>query len=505
MSATDCPDLGARGAAALPIVPHYATQLAEKERTALAELAKRIAAEEPNLSAIPPFDPLLGIGQIAGPSLLVEDHSGILLARERITDAVYSYRALLLAGEGDMVAVYGARNPAFEAYCRDVLRLGRVETLTPAPGDPPRPLSLACAEDAAFVEQVARTARAAGGLNVVPYMVTGGIWRLAGEIAQKARVPVRVAAPPPKLARRVNDKLWFARRAAEVLGREAVPPSTAVYGMAALVGRVQRLGRRHDSVALKLTHASSSLGNLVLDTAEIAGLSPLALRERLGVLMRQSGWRQEFPLQVTAWEGPLVASPSAQLWIPPQGEGPPVVEGVFDQIVSGRTARFVGAVPSGLPIFWRRRIAFEAARLGALFQHLGYFGRCSFDSVLVGRTDTQGRLHWVECNGRWGGVSIPMTIVNRLTGGGTKAKFVVVQRTAETRPPQPFAAALAALDEILFRPGLHEEGIILLSPVEIETGRGVQMLACAETVAAARALSDRALTILSASSPPRTP
>ena len=44
--------------------------------------------------------------------------------------------------------------------------------------------------------------------------------------------------------------------------------------------------------------------------------------------------------------------------------------------------------------------------------------------------------------------------------------------------------------------GKQEKGIILLSPVEIEAGRGVQMAACAETVATARMLSDRALKIL---------
>jgi len=90
-----------------------------------------------------------------------------------------------------------------------------------------------------------------------------------------------------------------------------------------------------------------------------------------------------------------------------------------------------------------------------------------------------------------------MTIVNRLTGRGAKANFVVVQRIGESQPPQPFADALQALDGILFRPGRDEKGIILLSPVEIEAGRGVQMAACGETVAAARELSDRALRILS--------
>lgn len=459
-----------------PVVSHHAVRLAESERSALAELARRIAAEDPNLSALPPFSPLLGIGLIEAPSLLVEDHSGILLARERGADIRYTYRALLLGGEGDMLAVYGNRNLAFESYCRDVLGLGRVEALSPAPGDPRWSVSRTCIEDAAFIDRVARTARAGGGLNVVPYMATGGVWRLAGEIAQRAGVPVRVAGPPPRLTRRVNDKLWFVRCAARVLGREAVPPSVAVHGMAALVGHLRRFVRRHETVALKLTHSAASIGNLVLDAEEVAGLSPGALRERLSGLMRASGWREEFPLQVTAWEGPLIGSPSVQLWIPPKGEGPPVVEGVFDQAVSGRAAVFVGAVPSGLPTVWKGRIALEAARLGTLFQHLGYFGRCSFDAVLAREGNGEGRLHWVESNGRWGGVSIPMTLANRLTGDWARGGFLVISRRLEGLRARGTADFLERFADALYRPGVTAAGAILVSPGRLEAGTGIDLL-----------------------------
>jgi hypothetical protein len=147
-------------------------------------------------------------------------------------------------------------------------------------------------------------------------------------------------------------------------------------------------------------------------------------------------------------------------------------------------------------VTFQYRLAEDAMRLASALQLLGYFGRCSLDTLLVGQTLDSAILHWIECNGRWGGVSIPMTIVNRLTGGGAKAKFIVVQRTGENRRPQSFAAALRALDEILFRAGKHEKGIVLLSPIEIEAGRGVQMLACAKTIAAARKLSNCALKIL---------
>ncbi len=200
----------------------------------------------------------------------------------------------------------------------------------------------------------------------------------------------------------------------------------------------------------------------------------------------------------------MLGSPSVQLWIPAIEDGPPIVEGLFEQILEGKEGAFVGSIPAGLPEKWRCRLAEDAMRLASALQLLGYFGRCSLDALLVGETFDSAALHWIECNGRWGGVSIPLTVVNRLTGGGAKAKFVVVQRTEDRWPPRAFADALQALDAVMFRPGKNENGIILLSPVEIEEGRGVQMLACADTVARARALSDQALQILSGASPPPT-
>ena len=93
-----------------------------------------------------------------------------------------------------------------------------------------------------------------------------------------------------------------------------------------------------------------------------------------------------------------------------------------------------------------------------------------------------------------------MTMVNRLNWERAGTKFVVVQRVGKNQPPRRFADAVHVLDDLLFRPGEREKGIILLSPVEIEAGLGVQMLACAETIAGARELSERAIRILSGSS-----
>ena len=48
---------------------------------------------------------------------------------------------------------------------------------------------------------------------------------------------------------------------------------------------------------------------------------------------------------------------------------------------------------------------------------MGYVGRCSFDFILVYDDDGKIAARFTECNGRWGGTSTPMHIVDRLVKG----------------------------------------------------------------------------------------
>jgi hypothetical protein len=195
---------------------------------------------------------------------------------------------------------------------------------------------------------------------------------------------------------------------------------------------------------------------------------------------------------VTGWEQPIVASPSVQIWIPGRDEAAPVVEGVFDQQLSSTWGAFAGAVPSALPEAWQRRMAEEALRLAILFQALGYFGRCSFDAIVVGNGGADWQLHWIECNGRWGGVSIPMTLANRLFGDWRRRHLVIIDRSGLQAPRQDFPRFLAALDDLLWRPEGRDDGIVVLTPGRIEAGTGFDMMAVANDSGAARALADAA-------------
>src|SRR5947209_3300769 len=165
---------------------------------------------------------------------------------------------------------------------------------------------------------------------------------------------------------------------------------------------------------------------------------------------RGRGWA--FPLVAGAWDDPVVDSPSVQLWVPPAGEGLPVVEGVFSQVLKGARGTFVGAAPTWLPPEWQARLAGEAVRLAMLFQALGYVGRCSFDAVLAGHDLASAAVHWVDANGRWGGVSIALTAANRLVGDWQRRPFVIVQRSGLHMEPRALPAVLDDLGPLAFKP-----------------------------------------------------
>ena len=126
-----------------------------------------------------------------------------------------------------------------------------------------------------------------------------------------------------------------------------------------------------------------------------------------------------------------------------------------------------------------------------LFQRLGYFGRCSFDAVIAGESYEQAELHWIECNGRWGGVSIPMTLANRLTGDWRQHPFVVVQQAHLTMEAREFAQILETLNGDLFRVEQTLHGVVLLSPLGFERGTAINLMAISKSVEAAKDLGGR--------------
>jgi hypothetical protein len=486
------------GRSSLPIVPLARPKLPLHERDKLDEVAARLLSEEPALAGNMAFGDRVTAGLSRdGRALAFEDHSGVALFARRGA-VLTEYRSLLLTGDNDFIAIGQKPDAAFETYCREVLALGRVERLQPASTTGETRLPERILRDAVTMNRLSETARRDGVFSLVPYYGNGGCWVLARELAARTGAVVRVAAPLPRLTRRVNDKLWFADRVADLLGQRARPMTMYSYGPAALAAQLRTLAARCERVIVKVPGSAGALGNLALGAEEILSRTFVDLRSWLIEMLASRYWQGGWPLLAGVWDSPAVGSPSVQTWIPEARDGPPIIEGIFEQIVEGREGTFVGSAPASLPDGWIMQLSREAALLAGLLQRLGYFGRCSFDAVLAGRSLREAELHWIECNGRWGGVSIPMTLANRLTGNWQDHPFVVVQ--SEHIPMQPLTIdqAISRLGNRLFQPDRRGQGIVLLTPRLMSEGRGLHFMAIANTGKAARAMAKDCTAVLSA-------
>ena len=156
---------------------------------------------------------------------------------------------------------------------------------------------------------------------------------------------------------------------------------------------------------------------------------------------------------------------------------------------AGPRGSFIGAVPAALPSEWLQRLIYESMKLATVLQALGYFSRCRFDAVLAGSSLDNAKLHWIERNGRWGGLSVPMTLANRLTGG-KRGGLTIVQASGMNVPSRSMSDIKTILGRTLFPSNGEQEGIVILSPTVFEMGTGLHFMAIARTQAAADAMAD---------------
>ena len=226
-------------------------------------------------------------------------------------------------------------------------------------------------------------------------------------------------------------------------------------------------------------------------------MKPKALGRYLTSLIADAGWEMRFPLMVQIWDHDVLSSPSVQIWIPHKSEGDPIIEGVFEQYITNAVGQFSGAVAAKLPEQLDRQISHDAFLIASLFQRIGYYGRCSLDTVVTGFDLDNARVHWIECNGRWGGVSVPMTFANRFSGASSE--FAVVQLAGLKLPKRSFSSVMEVCREYLWQPG-SKHGIVFMAPQRISSGVGADFIAIGETTEEATALAQDSLHALSSSS-----
>lgn len=434
---------------------------AEKElpkadgKAKLDEVIERLVRDEPAFRTSKDFGPYVRQGDGAGPSLLIGDQSTIELY-SRADASTLDHRMTLLAGPSD-IAIVRRRSRSFETYLHDALGLEGL-TFLEMNGDDPRPVCAQCRTEPKVFERLTEKLLKSSGLTVKSYLTTGHDWRLAQALGDATRCTVHVHGPAPRIGHRANDKLWFWRQARRILGTRTVPPTFHAFGPAAAAAQVARVAASGGDAIVKVPSSAGGTGNLRLPANIVGGLTLAQVRALIVGRLHAAGWQDTYPILVGVWEKNASQSPSAQVFIPLPHDGPPRIDGLFEQRISGPQGQFVGAVPAILPDQIHNRMIQEAKRLAMVFQALGYFGYCSFDALLL----EDGTLHWIECNGRWSGVSIPLAAarihVGHISGG------IAIAQDHMGRPGINTEALIDTLDDLLYRKGNSRGGLLLLSP-----------------------------------------
>lgn len=383
------------------------------------------------------------------PTLYLEDISGIPFVEGVPGAEEYQHRARVRADSGDLFACVTPPADGYEPYCQQVLGMGAPElVLAPATHGPAR-VARACMQPE-VLERLVRVAREGGGMVIHPYMGIEDVWELARAISQGAGVQVRVLAPTPHALWVANDKAALAQLMRDIDVDHALVETFIERSVDALVARVRELGSRHEAVGIKRTRCASAMGNAVFLTERLDTLSDEALTQEIQAFLESTQWPPGEDVLAVEW---LMTdtSPSTQLWIPPLHEGKPFVEGIYEQLLIGQEKVFLGSRPSLLSQRVHDALCDASLRVAVAFQAMGYVGRCSFDFIVAHPQSDAPAVRMTECNGRWGGTSTPMSLVDRLVQG-PRPHYIAQDLMDPKLVGRSFDSILEAAGEDLFDP-----------------------------------------------------
>jgi hypothetical protein len=450
----------------IPIIPHHVAQPPALMLSRVDRYAQKLALRRPELASAAGFERVQAAHIDGAPTLHLDDQDGVRTLNGASGLSFRQDLARLRAGEGDFVAVCYPQTPGYEDYAREQLGLGSVQWIqTRAPRDDAH-LAASLWQDENSRGKLIELLRQRGSLQIDPYRGTWGVWQFAALLAAEGAGEVRVIAPPPALCDWVNNKVSFSQTVLDLFGEQYIPRFTSVGNLAMAANRVRQLAADSAKIILKLPDSVGGGGNISLDAREFRGLSLQEIYAKLRRTFASTIWDGDCELLVGEWETQTLSSPSAQLWLPP-GDEPPIVEGLYEQVFGSAEGMFVGTRRAELLPERAREMIDHCWLLGRLFQRLGYVGRCSFDTLLIADGHGRQRLKFLECNGRWGGASMPMTVMNRIFGDWTTQPYTYRTYEKLGLEKTSFTQVLDALRDELFDVRTGRGRLILANPARM--------------------------------------
>lgn len=464
----------------LPIISRFQPTVREEEKRRAKALAEQIRREQPQLDwEKDSFRNLVVTEPITdAPTLHLDDFSEIPVIGTMDNSRILQQRARLRAVEGDWVALAFPIERGYSEYCQQRLGLGKVQWLSLSDHrNNPRQLALECWQDRKVRHELIQAIRSKGLRYIHPHISTLHVWELAALLNNSARVPIHVIGPTPAMARWANDKIEFSRTAAQLLGTKLVPHTESAFNFATLAKKVMRLAASNERLCIKFPYGTGGQGNFVIPSAQLRGKSLFDVHIYLKTLLKNYRWPQTGRVLIDVWETNVLCSPSVQTWIPPLRIGEPIVEELFEQVITGESGNFIGSRPANLPASLEEKIIHDGYLLAYLFQQLGYVGRCSFDLILVGDDVENCHPEYIECNARWGGSSTPMTLANRLGVVENNQTYAVRTIDVKMLDQFEFASLWRFMDKTLYDHNNGQGNFILLNPARIKEQAGIDVMA----------------------------
>lgn len=432
-------------------------RLNEEQQERARRVARKVAGEYGLEEAARRYADRRYTGGAEGATVVhLEDVSGIPFISGVPGVEEYQHRARVRAGDGDVFAAVTPPQPGYEAYNRRVLGIGEPEYVAADPVSGPMAVAEACLHEPTLgrlkERLVERQRDTQQPVVLHPYMAIEAVWELAAGLKGEG-VETRVLGPPPPVLWIANDK----SRVAEVnarLGRDDLNVEThAEVTPEGMTERLLAMAARRERVALKRTRCASAMGNVVFEAEEASEQGPRALLRSVHRFLQKTEWEGDEEVLVVEWADAFT-SPSTQMWLPPRVQGAPRLDGVYEQLLHGEERIFVGSRPSTLPEAIEEALVEASMLVATTFQELGYVGRCSFDFVVTGEPDGEFAIRMIECNGRWGGTSTPMHLVDRLVDG-PRPDYIAKDFVHPGLVGASFTDILGAARQAVYRP---EEG-----------------------------------------------
>jgi hypothetical protein len=466
---------------------HY--DLDAELRARSVELARNLWDERQFSERIEPFRPFVADDADAErPTLHLDDISGIPGVEDVPGVEEYQHRARIRAGDDDAFVASTRQPSGYESYNRDVLRIGAPEILVAEEVEDP----LACAAGCLggeTLEELAAWASSAGRVAVDPFMAIEAVWQLASRLDERG-ADVAVRGPPLPSLWIANDKRNLSEMCERLFEDRRTVDSHVAAEPGEMADRLLELADPYPRVGLKRPRSASAMGNKVFASDDLLEAGREEVRRRVRRFLESTNWPEGREVLLVRWIDATI-SPSTQCWVPPHGEGRPYVDGIYEQMLVGGEGVFAGSRPSPLPLRVHEKLAETSLALLTVYQRLGYVGRCSFDFVVTGDPEGDFGVRVVDCNGRWGGTSLPMQLVDRVVPG-ERPPYRAQDFVDSSLEGAEFIDILEACDDHLFRaetgagrfifynPGpLREHGkfdVISMGRTQEEAAEGIERL-----------------------------